>query len=104
MVDIFSSSVKLDVYIPKFYRRFKYDILHIAGSYFSSCMVFYVQQVSIALNSDNSVTWSPLEVPLAGLLVFKIYPVTYLEGEWLSVHGLLCGFEAVHIKCLLSNS
>ena len=80
MVDIFSTSAKLCIYIPKFYRRFENYILHAAGSYFSGCLVFYVQEVSITLTSDNSVTWSPLEVPLAGLLVFEIYPVTNHKG------------------------
>ena len=104
MVDIFSSSAKLCIYIPKFYRRFENYILHIAGSYFSGCLVFYVYEVTVMLNLDNSVTWSPLEVPLARLLVFEIYPVTNLEGGWLSVHGLLSSFEAIFIQCLLCNN
>ena len=49
------------------------------------------------LNLDDSVTWSPLEVPLARLHVFEIYPVTDLEGEWLYVHGLLSSFEVIFI-------
>ena len=104
MVDILSSSAKLCIYIQKFYRRFENYVLYIAGSYISGCLVFYVQEMSIILNLDNSVTWSPLDVPLAGLLVFEIYPITNLEGGWLSVHGLLSSFEAIFIQCLLSNS
>ena len=84
--------------------RFENYILHIAGLYFSGCLVFYGQEVSLMLNSDNSVTWSPLEVPLAGLLVFEIYPVTDLEGGWLSVHCLLCSFEVIFIQNRFSDS
>ena len=34
VIDIFSSSAKLGIYVPKFHWGFKYYILHIAGSYF----------------------------------------------------------------------
>ena len=75
-------------------------ILYIARSNYTFCLVFYVQKVSITLNLDNSVTWSPFEVPLARLLVFEIYPVTDLEGGWLPVHSLLCSFKVIFIQHL----
>ena len=34
VIDIFSTSAKLCIYVPKFYWRFKYYILHIARPYF----------------------------------------------------------------------
>ena len=103
MVDIFSSSAKLGIYIPKFYRRFKNYILHVAGLHFSGCLVLYVYKVSVLLNSDNSVSRSPFEVPFARLFNFKIYSVTDLERGWLSVCSLLCSSEMVFIQGLLSD-
>ena len=55
MGGIFSSSSKLCIYIPKFYRRFNNYILYVARSYFSGCLVFYVQEVSVILISDKSI-------------------------------------------------
>ena len=85
MVDIFSSSSKLCIYVPKFYWRFKYYVLHIARLYFSSSLVFNVQTMSILLYLDNSVSRSAFGMTLAWLFVLKIYSVTYLEGWWFPV-------------------
>ena len=103
MVDIFSSSAKLGIYVPKFHWRFKYYILHIARSYFSCGLVFNMQKMSIALNLDNSVSGSQLEIPFARLLVLEIYSITYLKRGWYHVHGLLCGFEVILIQRLLGD-
>ena len=90
MIDIFSTSAKLGFYVPKFHWRFKYYILHVAGSYFSCGLVFNMQKMSIVLNLDNSISGSPLEVPFAGLLVLEIYPISYFKRGWHPIHGLLC--------------
>ena len=48
MVDKFSSSAKLGIYVPKFNWQFKHYILHVARSYFSCGLVFNMQKVSVA--------------------------------------------------------
>ena len=59
VINIFLSSTKLCVYIPEFYGWFRYDIRYIAGSYFSSSLVFDMYEMSIVLNADNSISRSP---------------------------------------------
>ena len=103
VIDIFSRSAKLSIYVPKFHWGFKYYILHITGSYFSCGLVFNVQNMSIMLNLDNSVSGSLLEVPFSGLLVLEIYPISYFKRGLCPVHGFLGSFEAVLIQCLLGN-
>ena len=97
VVYVFSSSAKLCINIPKFYWRFKYNILHVARSYFSGSLVFNLQKMSVVLNLDNSVSRSPFEIPLAWLFVLKIDSVAYVEGWWFPVHGLLCSLEVIFI-------
>ena len=95
MVDIFSNSAKLGIYVPKSHWRFNNYIIYIAGSYFSCGLVFNMQKMSIMLNLENSVSGSPLEILFARLLVLEIYPISYLKRGWCPVHGLLCSFEAI---------
>ena len=90
VVDIFSSSAKLGIYVPKFHWRFKYYILHIARSYFSCSLVLNMQKMSVMLNLDNSVSGSPLEIPFAGLLVLEIYSITYLKRGWCVLPMVFC--------------
>ena len=70
MVNIITGSSKLGVNVPKFDVRFKNDVFHVAKSNFPSGLIFYVDEMPIALNADNSVSGSPLEVPFAWLLIF----------------------------------
>ena len=46
---------------------------------------------------------SAFKVPFAGLLVFEICSVSYLEGRWCAVHCLLCGLEMILIHSPLGN-
>ena len=101
MVDKFSSSAKLGVYIPKFNRWSQYFILHITRPYFSSSLVLNVMEVSVMLNLDNPISRSPLKVPFARLLIFEIYSVSYLEERWCTVHGLSCCLKWFSSKVLL---
>ena len=55
------------------------------------------------LNSNNPISRSPFKIPFARLLVLKIYSISYLEGEWCSIHGFLCCFETIFMQCLLGN-
>ena len=103
MVDKFSSSAILGIYVPKFHWQFKYCILHIARLYFASGLVFNMQKMSIVLNFDNSVSGSPPEIRLAGLLVLEIYTITYFKRGWCPVQSLLCSFEVIFIQPLLGN-
>ena len=103
MVNIFSSSAKLGVYVPKFYWRFKYYILHVVRSYFSCGLVFNMQKMSGTLNLDNSVSRSPLKIPFSRVLVLEIHPISSFKRGWCPVHGLLCNFEVIFIESLLGN-
>ena len=96
-LDVFSSSTKLCINVPKFNRRFKHYIFHIARPYFSGSLVFDVQKMSVTLKLDNSVSRSPFKIPLVCLFVHKIDSVTYFEVWWFPVHGLLCGPEVIFI-------
>ena len=61
VVDVSPSSAKLCIYIPEFYGWFQDDILHITGSYFSSGLVFNMQEMSVVLNILASMAsrWGP---------------------------------------------
>ena len=59
VVNISPSSTELGVYIPEFYGQFQYDISYIAWLYFPSSLVFDIDEMSIALNADNSISKSP---------------------------------------------
>ena len=88
---------ELGVYIPEFCGQFQYDISYIAGSYFSSNLVFDMYEMSIMLNADNSISGSPFQVPFARLPVLEIYMISYLEGWFVSGHCLLNSFKSVLI-------
>ena len=92
-----TSPSELGVNVPKFNRRFEDDVHDIARSDFSSGLIFYVDEMSIALNADNSVSRSPLEVPFAGLLIFEVDTVSYLKSWFVSCHGLLGSCKSVLI-------
>ena len=104
MVYKFSCPEKLCVNIPELNWWFMYNILDTAGSSFSSCMVFYVEEVSVVLYMDNPVTSSQLYVTFARLFVFKEYSVTNFKLRWYMVCCLLCVFEPILIQNLLSYS
>ena len=70
---------KLGVNVPKFNGRFENDVLHVARLNFPSGLIFYVDEMSIMLYADNSVSRSPLEVPFARLLIFEVDTVSYLK-------------------------
>ena len=55
-----TSSSEMSIDIPKFNRRFEDDVSDIARLDFSSGLIFYVDEMSIALYVDNSVSRSPL--------------------------------------------
>ena len=74
-----TSPSNLGVNVPKFNGRFENDVLHIARSNFPSGLIFYVDEMSIMLNADNSVSRSPLEVPFAWLLIFEVDMVSNLK-------------------------
>ena len=79
----------MGVYIAEFYWWFQYNICDIARSCFSIGLVFDMYEMSIMLNVDNPISRSPFQVPLARLLVFEIYTISYLEGWFVSCHCLL---------------
>ena len=58
MTNIAAGSAKLSINIPELNGRFQYNVCDIAGSYFSCSLVFYVDEVSVALNVDNPVSMS----------------------------------------------
>ena len=95
---MFSSSGKLGIYVPKFHWRFKYYILQIARSSFSSGLVFNMQKMSIMLNLDNSVSGSPLEIPLLGCFFLK-----YTLSPILKEGGVLSMVFCVVLKQFSSN-
>ena len=51
MVDIFSNSAKLCIYVPKFYWGFKYYILHIARPYLPKIIAWALEAV-VGINLD----------------------------------------------------
>ena len=91
MVDIATGSAKLSVDVPEFSRRFQNNFRDIAGPCFSCGLVFDVDVVSIMLNMNNPVTWSPLQIPFAWFFVFEIYTVSNLKGWVVSGSSLLSG-------------
>ena len=97
MVDISSCLAKLHVNVPQFYWWFKYYIFNIAWSCFSGSLIFYLKVMSIALNTDNSISRPPFQVPLSWLFTFEVYSVTYLEWWWFSVCCFLSSSEVVFI-------
>ena len=101
MVDIAAGSAKLSVNLPELNRRFKYDVLDIVGSCSACGLVFYVDVMSITLNTNNLVSRSPLQIPFAWLFIFKIYTISNIEGWVVSGGSVLRGCEPVFIQCFL---
>ena len=60
VINIVAGSAELGVNIPELDGRFHYNVCDIAGSYFSCSLVFNVDEMSIALNTDNLISGSPL--------------------------------------------
>ena len=58
------SSAELDVYIPEFYGWFQDDNSYIAGPYFSSSLIFYMYEMPITLNANNSISGSSILSPI----------------------------------------
>ena len=47
------------------------------------------------LNLNNPISRSAFKIPLARLFVFKIYSVSYFEGVWCPIHGLVCCLKTI---------
>ena len=58
-INIVSSSAKLSFNSPELYWGFQDDVCNIAESYFSCGLVLYVNEMSVLLYVDNSVSRSP---------------------------------------------
>ena len=80
MISILTGSAKLGVNVPELNGRFKNYIFDVAGLCFSCGLVFDVDVMSIALNMDNPVSRSPLQIPFAWLFVFEVYTISNLKG------------------------
>ena len=97
MVDIAAGPAELSVNILELNRRFKDNVLDIAWSCFAHGLVFYVDVMSIALNTNNLVSGSPLQIPLAWLFIFEVYTISNVEGWVVSGYSVLRGCEPVLI-------
>ena len=103
MINIATGSAKLGVNVPELNGRFKNYIFDVAGSCFSCSLVFDVDVMSIALNTDNLVSGSPLQIPFAWLFVFEVYTISNLKGWVVSGDSLLGGCKSIFIQCFLCN-
>ena len=99
VVDKFSSSAKLGIYIPKFHWWFKYCILHAARAYFSRDLVFNVQKVSTVLNLAILYLGLHLRSHLLGCLLLK-----YTLSPILKEGGVLSMVFCVILKWFSSNA
>ena len=97
MIDITAGPAKLGVNVPELNRRFKDNVLDIAGSHFARGLVFYVDVMSIALNTNYPVSGSPLQIPLAWLFIFKVYTISNVECWVASGYSVLRSCEPVLI-------
>ena len=70
MIDIMAGPAELSVNVPELNRRFKDDVLDIAGSCSACGLVFYVDVMSVALNTNNLVSGSPLQIPTCLVVYF----------------------------------
>ena len=95
MIDIAAGPVELSVNVPELNRRFKDDVLDIAGSSSARGLVLYVDVMSIVLNTNNPVSGSPLQIPLAWLFIFEVYMISNVEGWVVSGYSVLRGCEPV---------
>ena len=80
MINIATGPAKLGVNVPELNGRCKNYIFDVAGPCFSCSLVFNVNVMSIALNMDNLVSGSPLQIPFARLFVFEVYMISNLKG------------------------
>ena len=103
MVNIATGSAKLGVNVPELNGWFKNYIFDIAGPCLSCSLVFNVDVMSVALNTDNPVSGSPLQVPFAWLVVFEVYMISNLKCRVFSGNSLLVGCKPIFIQCFLSN-
>ena len=76
------SYAKLCVSIPQLNWQFMHTILDTAGSSFSCSLVFYMEVVSLVLNTDNPVTGSPFKshFPCCMILNYTLSPILKLGG------------------------
>ena len=95
MIDIAAGSAELGVNVPELNRRFEDDVLDVAGSGPASGLVLYVEVTSVALNTNNPVSGSPLQIPLAWLFIFEVYTISNVEGWIVSGYSVLRGCEPV---------
>ena len=70
MIDITAGPAKLGVNVPELNRRFKDNVLDIAGLHFARGLVFYVDVMSVVLNTNYLVSGSPLQIPLCLVVYF----------------------------------
>ena len=103
MVNIVTGSAKLGVDVPELNGRFQNYIFDVAGPCFSCSLGFDADVMSVALNTDNPVSGSPLQVPFAYLFVFEVYTISNLKGSVVSGNSLLGGCKSIFIQCFLSN-
>ena len=89
MIDIAAGPAELSVNVPEFNRRFKDDVLDIAGLCSACGLVFYVDVMSVALNTNNPVSGSPLQIPFAWLFIFEVYMISNVEGWVVSGYRVL---------------
>ena len=98
-----TGSAKLGVNVPELDRRFQNYICDIAGSCSSCGLIFDVDVMSVALNTDNLVSGSPLQIPFSWLFVFEVYMISDLKGWVISGNSLLDGCKSIFVQCFLSN-
>ena len=103
MVNIATSSAKLGVDVPKLDRRFQNYVCDVVGLCSSCSLIFNVDVMSVALNTDNPVSGSPLQIPFSWLFVFEVYMISDLKGWVISGNSLLGGCKSIFVQCFLSN-
>ena len=101
MINIAAVSAELSVNVPELNRRFKDDVLDIAGSCSACGLVFYVDVMSVVLNTNNLISGSPLQIPLAWLFIFEVHMISNVEGWVVSGYSVLRCCEPVLIQCFL---
>ena len=102
MINIVTGSAKLGVNVPELNRRFRNYIFDGAGPCFPCSLVFDVDVMSVALNTDNLVSRSPLQIPFAWLFVLEVYMVSNLKGWVVSGDSLLVGCKSIFIQCFFA--
>ena len=85
MINIAAGSAELSVNVPE---------LNDGGS----------RMMSIALDTNNLVSRSPLQIPLAWLFIFEVHMISNIEGWVVSGYSVLRGCEPVLVQCFLCYS